>query len=483
MKIKNILLALLGTAMLTGCGDFLDEQPVSEIPGENMWLNARDAKAGVNEIYGMLRTTMRQNYWYWGEFRSDNFAPGAPTSVEQERVIRNQMTTELACTQWTSLYQMINQANLAIKYLPGIDMPSVADRSDLLGQAYAMRALGYLYAVRVWGDVPLFTEPTEKYESGAIYKERSPESTVMALVIADLKKAENLINRTGNLERKRISIFGVWAIMADAYMWLHEYALADQAITNLRTTNTTFMNFESNISTVKKMFQDELNNRASDNTPSTDDYTTKELILVVHFNMDEVGASGYSYMYQWFSGSGNRAAVLSPQYLDIMNQPDQAGDLRKDLYMFSYQDGMELRKFIGETKSSTLNRTCEVAYPIYRYTDMLLMQAECLTQLGKWEEALQLVKMVRDRAGVNTKTSADFLTKEDVLEYIWRERQIELVGEGRRWFDLRRTGQWKTVMEPVSGLKDDGNELFPIYYMHIRENQKLVQNPYYGTTE
>ena len=49
-----------------------------------------------------------------------------------------------------------------------------------------------------------------------------------------------------------------------------------------------------------------------------------------------------------------------------------------------------------------LNKTCEVAYPIYRYTDMMLLQAEARARQGKWEEALDLVKNVRDRAGLNT---------------------------------------------------------------------------------
>lgn len=42
----------------------------------------------------------------------------------------------------------------------------------------------------------------------------------------------------------------------------------------------------------------------------------------------------------------------------------------------NYQSGWELRKYISGDISSTLNKTCEVAYPIYRYSDMLLLQAE-----------------------------------------------------------------------------------------------------------
>ena len=97
-------------------------------------------------------------------------------------------------------------------------------------------------------------------------------------------------------------------------------------------------------------------------------------------------------------------------------------------------------------------------------------------------EALDLVKTVRDRAGLNTLTENDFASEEEVVNYILRERQVELAGEGRRWFDLLRTGKWKEVMKPINGMEQDGNELFPIHYSHILENPKIVQNTYYGNT-
>ena len=470
-KIKYILAALLLVSGFSSCESFLDEQPVSELPADQMWTSSREAKAGVSQIYGFFRSAMRENYFYWGEFRSDDFAPGASTAATQQRVIDNQLTTDLNCTKWTALYQVINQANLCIKYLPGVDMPSVSDRNDLLGQAYGMRALAYLYAVRVWGDVPLFTEPNEEY-SQEIYRERTDMNYILReVVLEDAKKAESLIDRTKNKERKRISVYGAWAIMADTYMWLKDYSLADQTIETMKN-DASFMALETDISTWKKMFAEELNNKASDNTPENDEYSTKEFIFIVHFNMDEVGTNGYSYMYQWFTGSGNRAAVMSPA---LLAKYDQEKDLRFPLVTKNYQSGWEMRKYISGDISSTLNRTCEVGYPIYRYSDMILLQAEAQARQSKWEEALDLVKPIRTRAGLETPSAADFADEE--------ERQRELVGEGRRWFDLVRTGRWKSVMGPINGCQEDGNELFPIHFSHLDQNKKLVQNSYYATSK
>lgn len=475
---KNIKLLFLAIALsfsFWSCDSFLDEQPVSEVPAENMWQTPRDAKAGINEIYGQFRATMRENYFYWGDFRSDSWGAGAPSQINSGLVISNMISTDHSSALWTKLFQMINQANLAIKYIPGISMPSTTERNDLVGQAYAMRALGYLYAIRVWGDVPLFTEPNEKYGEH-IFRERTDMNYILSeVIIPDLQMAERLMDRTGNKERKRISIFGVWAIMADAYMWKKDYNMADQTIAKM--DGSTFVAFEPSIDTWRKMMVEELNGKASDNTPENDEYTTKELIFVSHFNMDEVGTNGYSYMYQWFTGSGNRAVVLSQT---LLNKFDQTNDKRFALSALNYQEGWELNKFIGGKISTTLNKTCEVAYPIYRYSDMVLLRAEAQVHLGKWDEALDLVKKVRDRAGLSTPLASSFVSEDQLIDYILDERQRELLGEGRRWFDLVRTNRWKQVMEPINGMKVDGNELFPIHYSHIRQNTKLVQNSYYG---
>lgn len=482
-SIKYYLGVIFMAFSLTGCSDFLTEDTVSEVPADAMWQNIRDAKAGVNEIYGLLRSTLRENYFYWGEFRSDNMSPGAPAMADQARVINNLMSTDERCARWTTLYQMINQANLAIKYIPDIDVPDVKERDDYLGQAYALRALAYFYAIRVWGDVPLYTEPNEKF-SEAIYKERTDKNYILDnVIIPDLKQAETLIDRSGNYERKRISICGVWAIMADVYMWKGEYSLADQTIDKISTIKSSgkrFIDFEQDIQTWHTMFTEELDNRPSDDAPETDEYSTKEFIFLIHFNMDEVGTNGYSYMYKWFSGSGNRAAVLSDKFMDIFNETDMHGDKRKDYLVKFHQEGNELRKYMSGDMSSNQMNYCEIAYPVYRYTDMILLQAEARARLGKWDEALELVKKVRERAGLKTRQSHDFVSEDELIDYILRERQVELVGEGRRWFDLLRTGKWKEVMGPINGMNQDGNELFPIHYSHILENPKLVQNTYYG---
>lgn len=202
-------------------------------------------------------------------------------------------------------------------------MPSVSDRNDLLGQAYGMRALAYLYAVRVWGDVPLFTEPNEEY-SQEIYRERTDMDYILReVVLEDAKKAESLIDRTKNKERKRISVYGAWAIMADTYMWLKEYSLADQTIEKMKN-DASFMALETDIST-----EEDVRRGAEQQGQRQHPRERRIQHQGVHFHRAfQHGRGGHQRLQLHVPvvhGSGNRAAVMSPT---LLAKYDQEKDLR-----------------------------------------------------------------------------------------------------------------------------------------------------------
>ena len=476
-KLRYYLLSALFLSVFTSCDDLINIDPVSEIPASEMWQSTREVKAGVNQLYSLFRTTMRRNYYYWGEFRSDNFIEGSSLATDQQEIVRNILTSSHPSSMWSDLFRMINQANLAIKYIPDAKMNTIAEKEDYLAQSYAMRALGYFYAVLVWGDVPLYTEPNEIYDE-RLYKTRADADSILRnVVLEDLKKAESMTSFVVNKERKRISLMGIRAIMADVYMWLHEYNLADQTIEKIKRTSD-FVALADNIDSWSKLFTEELQKKAPDRSPTTDEYSSKELIFVIHFDMDEVGTYGYSLAYSLFYGpKGSRSVSISDPFISKFEN----GDLRKDHIVTNVSGDWRFTKFAKGTISTSLSQTCEVAYPVYRMTDMILLQAEAKANMGKWDEALDLVKTIRQRAGLSTPSSVSFNSLDELVDFILKERQIELVGEGRRWFDLLRTNRWKKVMEPINGMKTEGNQWFPIYFQHLDDNPLLKQNSYYGS--
>ena len=73
---------------------------------------------------------------------------------------------------------------------------------------------------------------------------------------------------------------------------------------------------------------------------------------------------------------------------------------------------------------------------IYRLSDVLLMKAEALSQIGRYSEALAIVNNIRKERNMNSKSCSE--SAQDFEDLIMQERALELAFEGKRWFDLMR---------------------------------------------
>ena len=112
-------------------------------------------------------------------------------------------------------------------------------------------------------------------------------------------------------------------------------------------------------------------------------------------------------------------------------------------------------------------------FRVYRYAETLLNAAELAYLTGK--DGSQYLQMVRDRAGC-TDAGSD-------QEAIIAERRKEFVGEGKRYWDLVRTGMASTVLTAANHeyrTKDWTPNLkyWPIPQPEIDKDPNLVQNNY-----
>ncbi len=98
---------------------------------------------------------------------------------------------------------------------------------------------------------------------------------------------------------------------------------------------------------------------------------------------------------------------------------------------------------------------------VFRYTDVMLMRAEALIELGRLEEARTIVNDIRQRAAnsidkhiayarnfceISLYSSNDFNSKEKARIRLQWERRLEMAMESSRYFDLRRWGIASTVL-------------------------------------
>ena len=155
---------------------------------------------------------------------------------------------------------------------------------------------------------------------------------------------------------------------------------------------------------------------------------------------------------------------------------------------------------------------------IYRLSDIMLLKAEAITQklrdgsdedINKFNEPylaqiFSLVNAVNKRSVcqnvlADTLVAGDYMTKSQMEDLVMRERQRELMFEGKRWYDLvrraRREGRTTILSQAAMQKVTSGGSLianklakmdamyWPYYYTELKVNKNLVQNPAFSSGE
>lgn len=79
--------------------------------------------------------------------------------------------------------------------------------------------------------------------------------------------------------------------------------------------------------------------------------------------------------------------------------------------------------------------------PVFSQDELSLIRAEALARLNRLPEAIAQINIVRGRAGLGAKTSADLPTQAAVLDEIFKQRTYSLFATGLHYADERRFGK------------------------------------------
>ncbi len=108
--------------------------------------------------------------------------------------------------------------------------------------------------------------------------------------------------------------------------------------------------------------------------------------------------------------------------------------------------GYYMRKLFDGSKKTQTDGFLpgDLTYYFMRYAEVLLIYAEAMAEQGSIDKALTALNKVRARAGFTTPVTAG--SKDEFMRLLRHERMVELAFEGHRFWDLRRWGLAKTVL-------------------------------------
>lgn len=459
--------------LATSCGAFLNEEPISNLSTNLFWKTDSDIQSARAAMYISFANAMSSNYFSWGEIRGENWEPFQHFGSAQEELINDIIPETNSSCIWTDIYETVNRANLIIKYAPtmsGVD-PTIV--TPIIGEAYAMRALAYFYIVRVWGDAPLFLEAIEEFDVNTCLRSRESKEVLLSQIESDLKTSETYLPEIGSstaLDRTYITLPTVYAIQMDLYAWLHRYneviQVWEEQIESLPASKFAFKDF-------KAAGPDDESSILAWRSIVWDGSTDLEVFFAVRYDKTSDGRENDTRAM--YCADGQRLVIgekireaFDPRDIRFKGtckeyKDEDTGELNSIPY--------KLEKFWELNNADIKDYASDNDLIIYRYSDLMLLYAEALNEQDRNDEAIACVNKTRERAGLDA--LSETLDKEQTADAILSERRFELLGEGKYWFDLVRTGN----AQKIAGCSD-ARIPFPIHRDHLLQNPNLEQTQY-----
>jgi len=462
------------------CKKILDLQPHDSTFTSAYFTNGQDANTAIAGAYALLRSTLLNNYSYYvfgdvpaGEFSINSGYDDANYNISNGQF--NGLNVGPGIWNWQSNYQLIQQINLIINKVPGIDINKFTNQDDKLqitGEAYFLRAYIYFYMSRVWGDVPLKLSPDLDL-STAENIPRTPAATVLKQCLADLKIAEADL-KYGYTDVSQTAVRAnkgsAMALQAHIKEWMGDYAGCDSAAKAVITQGQYTLVDSANYSKI---------------------FIGKSTEGIFEINIDYSQSEGIAL------NGGGYLPTLSAPFLAKKTNLEWPLNTVYFNRLYTDTNDIRIRKFFYQPQSNAGQtiKYSNITYAdgsaqndprlsnniiIFRLADIILLRAEALNHLGRDAEALTLLNQIRTRAGTAPYQGAG----SDLATAILEERLRELFYEGHAYYDLVRTKMLTTYNESFpsaqfgTGSPKDG-WLWPIDPNMFKDDFTLTQTPYW----
>ncbi len=223
--ILSAFAVLSAATLFTSCNDMLDTDPrKTEVTDAVFPGKVADVESELSATYAIMNTmgggdSDNQNIWFWWEVMSDNcYGSGG---LQDNKVKSLHHLVEMSVNQFAEPYKLlyggIARATSAIETIDNVpwrdDQKSL--RNQLLGEAYFMRGLYYLWLTQLFGDVPLITASVVTPE---MEEQADAETAIYPQILSDMVSGKNLMSgdksRSGHANK-----YVAEAFIARAYMF------------------------------------------------------------------------------------------------------------------------------------------------------------------------------------------------------------------------------------------------------------------------
>ncbi len=455
-----------------------------------------------------------------------------------------------------------------------------SDVRATIAEMKTLRSLCYFYLVRAFKDVPYYTDAVQSESDVRSIAAANGDSIVRCLItdlegcVGDALKAYPKDSGTGkNSTKNRITQNAIYSLLADMCLWNGDYAKtvayaqkvidakrqeftedyshsissSNGNVMSYKHTDDTFngtgfplypcfsgnsygndfnQTFGGSQNGFESIFELAFNNTSNDD-PNYINNTAFASLYGNHYTSEGNAGKGFLAVSEDIVGdvaSGENGKLFTRHdvryYTNLYNEKLKDNDLTSAFVNKYVAYDVEVSAASGMTLPfvpTFMNLTyANRNFIFYRLTDVMLMQAEALAELGSADEegklddnlkrAFYIVWAVNRRSIMvpSATTSSNYelqlksYSSQDMIrELVLRERRVELMFEGKRWFDLlrqcHRTGTTDYIRSRVGakGSSSSSSNLFtnyeslywPYNKYELKNNNLLIQKPYYGSED
>jgi hypothetical protein len=495
MKKSILYTIILGICyIMAGCStDLLDPLPKTAITDVNAFVNKDRIISQVNGLYAGVKSGNYRGgrYLVYNDIRTDNFKNAASNGVtgyllwnHTETADENNITS-----LWNACYAAIGRINLFMEGLAEANpvasgIITSAEYKQFMGEALALRGLVYhdmviMYAkpynMNAGASPGLPLRLISYQDTTGNNMARSTVAQVYTQILKDLDSAEVKLPLTYSsdlLNTTRIHRNSVIALKTRVYLGMNNWAkvlsesvkIVPQVVAPFSATSGVTHALQANIVTVFS-------------TP----YTTKESIFSMPMTTTNLPGTQNSLTSYYAPGP----AGTGEYYLDSLFIYGKAGWNAADARKVTFTQTVIVRNTAGAITSKKtylmkfpIGPTQTDYVPVVRYAEILLNYAEAEANTnGVTALSVNLLNAVRGRSyAAGVYTVASFADVAALKTAIILERNIELLGEGFRNFDVMRS----VIPIPANGSTaiptTDVRYVFPIPTTELLINKLCVQN-------